>query len=159
MVSTNLVYFLLTFWEEFGQKSVLDFSKIYVIHMYQRDRTPWCFLPDLTLYYTVLTSHPGERSLVGKGENVGNQHFLLVLQCFLPYQRQKSSCWEHLVLSSANALNLVKYNIFIWWRVRKTFIILAVFWFVAFIMLLIWTSLKKKICHWCERFKVLQSSR
>ena len=26
-------------------------------------------------------------NIVGKGENAGNQHFLLVPRCFLPYQR------------------------------------------------------------------------
>ena len=30
-------------------------------------------------------------NIVGKEENAGNQHFLLLKQCFLPYQRQKSS--------------------------------------------------------------------
>ena len=30
-------------------------------------------------------------NIVGKGENAGNQHFLLFPQCFLPCQRQKSS--------------------------------------------------------------------
>ena len=27
-------------------------------------------------------------NIVGKGENAGNQHFLLFPQCFLPYKRQ-----------------------------------------------------------------------
>ena len=36
-----------------------------------------------------------------KGENAGNQHFLLFPQYFLLYQREKSS----FMLSSANALN------------------------------------------------------
>ena len=27
-------------------------------------------------------------NIVGKGENAGNQHFLLLPQCFLPFQRQ-----------------------------------------------------------------------
>ena len=27
---------------------------------------------------------------VGKGENAGNQHFLLLTQCFLAYHREKS---------------------------------------------------------------------
>ena len=31
---------------------------------------------------------PIEKKIVGKGENAGNQHFLLYAQCFLPYQRQ-----------------------------------------------------------------------
>ena len=30
-------------------------------------------------------------NIVGKGENAGNQHFLLFPQCFLPDKRQKSS--------------------------------------------------------------------
>ena len=30
-------------------------------------------------------------NIVEKGENPGNQHFLLFPQCFLPYQRKKSS--------------------------------------------------------------------
>ena len=47
---------------------------------------------------------------VGKGENAGNQHFLLFPQCFLLYQR------EILMLAtfnflSANAFNLVKSKI------------------------------------------------
>ena len=28
-------------------------------------------------------------NIMGKGENAGNQHFLLFPQCFLSYQRQK----------------------------------------------------------------------
>ena len=30
-------------------------------------------------------------NIVGKGENAGNQHFLLFPQCFLPYQGGKSA--------------------------------------------------------------------
>ena len=30
--------------------------------------------------------------IVGKGENAGNQHFLLFSKCFLSYERQVSSC-------------------------------------------------------------------
>ena len=33
---------------------------------------------------------------MGKGENYGNQHFLLFPQCFLPYQRDKSTFEQHL---------------------------------------------------------------
>ena len=29
-------------------------------------------------------------NIARKGENAGNQHFILFPQCFLPYQRQKS---------------------------------------------------------------------
>ena len=35
-------------------------------------------------------------NIVGKGENAGNQHFLLFPQCFLPYQRQELSFELHL---------------------------------------------------------------
>ena len=44
-------------------------------------------------------------SIVGKGENAGNQHFLLFPQCFLLFPRQISIFESHFVLSSANALN------------------------------------------------------
>ena len=44
---------------------------------------------------------------MGKGENAGNQHFLLFPQYFLPYQRQKSSIELHFILSSANVFSLV----------------------------------------------------
>ena len=33
---------------------------------------------------------------VGIGENAGNQHFLLFLQCFLLYRREKSSLQQYL---------------------------------------------------------------
>ena len=39
---------------------------------------------------TTLRKKPFE-NIVEKGENAGNQHFLLFPQCFLPYQRQKPS--------------------------------------------------------------------
>ena len=41
----------------------------------------------------------------GRGENAGNQHFLLFPQCFLLYYREKSSFKQP--LSSANDFNLV----------------------------------------------------
>ena len=49
----------------------------------------------LTLYHTIPTfNDPKEETLentVGKGENAGNQHFLLFPQCFPTYHREKSS--------------------------------------------------------------------
>ena len=46
----------------------------------------------LTLYYTVLTFNDIEKeafeNIVGKGENAGNQHFLLFPQCILPFPNQ-----------------------------------------------------------------------
>ena len=38
----------------------------------------------------ILSQKPVE-NIEGKVENAGNEHFLLVPQCFQPYQRQKSS--------------------------------------------------------------------
>ena len=42
-----------------------------------------------TALLATLTKKPFE-NLVGKGENAGNQHFLLFLQCFLPFPKQFS---------------------------------------------------------------------
>ena len=52
---------------------------------------------------TTLRKKPFEK--VGKEENAGNQHFLLFLQCFLPYQRQISS-YNPFNLLTGNAFNL-----------------------------------------------------
>ena len=41
-----------------------------------------------------------------KGENACNQHFLLFLQCFLPFQRQISKFCVALILSSEKPFNL-----------------------------------------------------
>ena len=44
---------------------------------------------------------------MGKGENAGNQHFLLFPQCFtLPKTKFNFSATLNFVLSSANAFNL-----------------------------------------------------
>ena len=53
---------------------------------------------------TTLKKKPFEND-VGKGENAGNQHFLLFPQCFLPYQRQKSS-FELLLLCRLQMLSI-----------------------------------------------------
>ena len=46
----------------------------------------------LTLYHTILTFNDPEKmpfeNIWGKGENAGNQHFLLFPQCFLPIQKR-----------------------------------------------------------------------
>ena len=47
-------------------------------------------------------------NMVGKGENAGNQHFLLFPQCLHPYKGKFASFEPHLKLSSANAFNLDK---------------------------------------------------
>ena len=46
----------------------------------------------LTLYHTIptfktLVMKPFENT-VGKGENAGNQHFVLFPQCFLPFSKE-----------------------------------------------------------------------
>ena len=48
----------------------------------------------LTVYHTILTftnleKRAFEKNIVGKGENAGNQHFLLFPQCFLAFPKQK----------------------------------------------------------------------
>ena len=56
----------------------------------------------LTLYHTICTfTNPDKETafenIVGEGENAGNQHFLLVPQCFLPDQGETSSFWSPLI--------------------------------------------------------------
>ena len=46
-----------------------------------------------------------KENIVGKEENVGNQHFLLFPECFLLYQRQKLSFMLHLFCRMKNAFN------------------------------------------------------
>ena len=48
--------------------------------------------------------------IVGKGENPGNQHFLLFPQCFLLYLRHTSVFQSHSFLSSAYGLNFDQYK-------------------------------------------------
>ena len=75
----------------------------------------------LTLYHTIptfnltpphthtppSTEKPLE-NFVEKGENAGNQHFLLFPQCFLPFTKQISNFQSTFTLSYAHALNLDK---------------------------------------------------
>ena len=60
----------------------------------------------LPLYHTIPSFKDPKKEAFGhivrKGENAGNQHFLLFPHCFLLYQGQKSS-FE----LSANAFNLM----------------------------------------------------
>ena len=53
---------------------------------------------------TTLGKKPFE-IIVGKGENAGNQHFLLFPQCFPPFPNQISFSLLTFILSSANASN------------------------------------------------------
>ena len=53
------------------------------------------FRATLTLYHTIPTLNDPEKkkpfeNIVGKGENTGNQHFLLFPQCLLPFPKQIS---------------------------------------------------------------------
>ena len=60
-------------------------------------------------------------NIVERGENAGNQHFLLFLQSFLPYYRQKSPfCWLF-----ANAMNLVRVKILL--QVKSSYMNLLFF--------------------------------
>ena len=78
----------------------------------------------ITLYLTVLTFNDLEKEtfwqiIVGKGENPGNQHFLLLPQCFLPIQKQISILQSHLIchLKVLPVWTSLK-NVFVWERVR-----------------------------------------
>ena len=53
---------------------------------------------------TTLKKKPFENS-VGKGENAGNQHFLLFPHCFLPFFNQIIIFSATFILSSANPFN------------------------------------------------------
>ena len=51
-------------------------------------------------------------NILGKGENAGNQHFLLFTKCFQLYQRQKNHHFSALpVVAPANAFNVVDYKV------------------------------------------------
>ena len=55
----------------------------------------------LTLYHTIPTFNSPEKrdlseNIVGKGENAGSQHFLLLIQCFLPMTERISVFKLHL---------------------------------------------------------------
>ena len=66
------------------------------------------FVDALTLYPTIPTTlkiKPFE-NIVGKGENAGNQLFLLFPQYFLPFPKQISFFQSLLFLSSSNAFVL-----------------------------------------------------
>ena len=53
-----------------------------------------------------LNSLPLFENIIGKGENAGNQHFLLFLQCFLPFPKHISIIQVTFILLSASALKL-----------------------------------------------------
>ena len=71
-------------------------------------------------------------NIVGKGENVGNQHFLLFPQCFLPFTKQiykfqsRLFCRLHMLLISTGRLKVVvgyrvKYNVIMSLSTRTNF--------------------------------------
>ena len=60
----------------------------------KRMRYPWATIESLP--HNPVSSTVKQRTfenIVGKGANAGDQHFLLFSQCFLPYQKHKSSFW------------------------------------------------------------------
>ena len=83
----------------------------------------FCCLVQLTLYYKIPTfNYLWKRTLentVGKGENAGNQHFLLFPQCFLLYQRAIVILATFNLLS-ANAFNFVSSEILLFGKGLKT---------------------------------------
>ena len=84
-----------------------------------------------TLYHTIPTFHyPWKKkafeNIVGKGENAGNQHFLLFPQCFLPCQRKILTILASLKSSSANAFNLDKSKILSFGKEFKLMILIMV---------------------------------
>ena len=79
------------------------------------------FTNTLTLYHTIPTfddpgNYPFENN-VGKGENAGNHHFLLLPSCFLTSKKQISVSESDLFLLSANACNSDKSKILLFGNV------------------------------------------
>ena len=74
----------------------------------------------LTLYHTIPTfMTPIEKAfenIVGKGENAGNQHFLLFPQCFLSFTKQISNFQSPLVCRLYNAFNLNQSKILLFFK-------------------------------------------
>ena len=58
---------------------------------------------------------------VGKGENAGNQHFLLFPQCFLLLSKREIIILAMFHLSSANAFTLVTSTILSFGRVKALY--------------------------------------
>ena len=54
-------------------------------------------------------------NIVGKGENAGNQHFLLFPQCFLPIPKRISVLKSHFFLSSAKHFQFGPVYYFVVW--------------------------------------------
>ena len=54
---------------------------------------------------------PTFKNTAGRGENAGDQHFLLFPQCFPSYERKKIMFWVTFNLSSTNAFNLYQVKI------------------------------------------------
>ena len=60
----------------------------------------------LLLHDTKFYTEKPSENIVGKGENAGNQHFLLFLTMFSTFRRAKSIFSATYISSSANAFNL-----------------------------------------------------
>ena len=59
-----------------------------------------CCIKAFTFYRTIPTLNDPKmeafENILGKGENAGNQHFLLIPKCFLPFPKQISIFGSHL---------------------------------------------------------------
>ena len=60
-------------------------------------RLPYPFFQPIPIQSRLLTTlgKTTLENIVGKGENAGNQHFLLFPQCFLPFPKQISTFQSH----------------------------------------------------------------
>ena len=97
---------------------------------------------------TTLSKRPFEK-IVGKGENAGNQHFLLFPQCFQPYQRQITP-FKLIFIFFFTERNDVSYHLYffldylrpnvfgfkkvevllkIWWGKKKKMLLTSIFFF------------------------------
>ena len=82
----------------------------------------------LSLYHIISTFNNSKEeafeNIVWTGENAGNQHFLLLPQCFLPFPIVNFNFWFTFKLSSANAFNLDRSKILLFgkeFRIQQKF--------------------------------------
>ena len=69
------------------EKENICFPRFSFLVPYKRQIPSLKSLPHKPRFLMMLKKRAFE-NIVGKGENAGNQHFLLFPQCFLPYQIQ-----------------------------------------------------------------------
>ena len=54
-----------------------------------------------------------EKNILGKGENAGNQHFLLFPQCLSQRSYKSELCWKGLILIKTCTCTCIHFNIFV----------------------------------------------